>query len=1212
MVIEWGKAAGIAYNIISLFLNDEISSGKNKLKNKVIERFHRRKIKRFCYSYFIKHNGTVITNPVFAEFIKNDQTIERLFIYTGKAHVDQTDSEYLNSEMIRIEKELEYPITVLDKKAIRGFLNGLLLQHRQYREKCLTDDSKQIIQNNDRNTKEIINSFESINEDTKNELLAAISAKGSLQISQENAIFKILNDSFWNGEFYILESIQPALHEKSESLDLWVNMVLNMALLNGENYRTFHSVNDIKNPNVREDAVRKNVIFSYLSKKTDEIEAFNVSGDLKELVERISSGDEWLFSESKEVKDNVECYNITPFSGLKQEDETIKNLQIIYIFGKGILGVAKVIDNIGVRESNFIVELLSDTRHYEDSIITCESETEARKLSSALFEKLWGEKNKYVKTCKELQVIYWRILLQAASVSNNNRVNDIVSNIPEVIKEELAESIFLARFENGEDISNKEVIDIWNKTKKPRIMIPYFAKTSADNAKQLISEISDIMQNPELVIVYIETYLKEDRYDEAKLLIRQYEVLCNGHAEFLVDKIQVFHDEEDVKVLVEKWNNRQLSYITNQTDIAIAHLLFDWKKYEMCLNVLRSLELKGFVNHKLKKLRAFSLINTDRTVEGLSILNELIPECREDKAVVGNILNCSLGLQREISEEVLLAAEEINTPEINLYLAVAYERRGDIASAKKTYWKSLLFNKNAKSKVYGTYWFFSTNHIKGNGEVEISDENTCIIADEVDGNRRVSLGILSKEYSESEPNLDDLFIVQTANAIKRGWIGKKVGAVIEYESIQYNIVQIKTMDARFSEYCLGKMIDYDNVKVLSVPQDSEPEKMREYFVNFLKENSFGNNKIQDLIKDYKDLSKVPLSLFSLSQSLRPNYIVLVYEFLKDPSLLIREWIDYDNDVACINEEGYILSFSSLILLFLLDVPVEMLIDNNVYLPKSTVLELRDEKDKVISEKKRDGGGTVAVVDDQLQFFVNSDDSKQELMKYVTELLEYAEKIPTVDNKKDFSLNNIPESQLRLLLGTSDLDAISICKTENYALISFEIFLVELNLLAGNKSITPLAYINSIEKDDSGLIGYLNKMVQFHMMNILNKDIYERIAKSTASGITEEWNQYIGMIDQQDGNYKNWIKEHFALVGQKYQQNRGEDQTINDIEKIFTVELYKLLEREVHYSMDTLHDEKGNLVIRTYMRVFDKKEQKYIEGLDQIIDSVFQIDFSDEQ
>lgn len=1213
MVIEWGKAASIAYNIISLFLNEEITSGKNKIKNKFLERTHRRRIKKFCYSYFKNHNGTVLTNPVFAEFIKNDKTIERLFIYTGQMHVQQTDNEFLDSEMIRIENNLEYPINGADKNAIRGLLNGLLIQHRQYRENCLTADTKQIIQNNDRNTKEIIKSFESINEETKNELLAAINAKGTLLIRQENEIFKVLNDSFWKGEFYLLETIQPALHEKSESLDIWLNLVLSKALFNGDNYRTFHSSNDIKNPIIREDSVRKNIVFSYLCKKIVEIGDFNVSGGLKELVDRISSGDDWLFSESKDIKNNVECYNITPFSGLKQEDETIKNLQIINIFDKGVLGVANVIDSIiGAGEANFIVELLSNARHYEESLIFCDSEAEAKKISSDVFDKLWNERHIYIKTCKELQVIYWRILLQACSVSNNDRVNEIISNIPELIKEELAESIFLSCIKNGEDISNKEVVDIWNKTKNPRIMIPYFAKTSVNNAKQLISEIPNIMQNPEVVIVYIENYLKENRYDEAKILIKQYEALCYRYAEFLVDKIQVFHNEEDVNELVEKWNNQQLSYISNQTDVAIANLLFEWKKYEMCLNVLQALELKGFANQNLRKLRAFSLINTDRTVEGLSILNELIPECKEDISVVGNILNCSLGLQREISEEVITAAEKINSPEINLYLAVVYERRGDVASAKKLYWKSLLYNKNPKSKVYGTYWFFSNNHIKGNGEIEISDENTCIIADEVDGNRRASLGILSKEYVELDFNLEDLFIVSTDNAIKRGWIGKKVGAVIEYESIQYYIVQIKTMDACICEYCLEKMVNSGAVKVLSVPQDSEPEKMREYFVKFLKENSLGTNKAQDLINDYKELSKVPLSLFALSQNMRPNYVVSVYEFLKDATLLTREWIDYDNDVACINEQGYILSFSSLILLFLLDVPIEKLIDNKVYLPKSTLLELRNEKDEVISENKRDGGGTVAVVDNQLQFFVSSDDSKQELMKYVTELLEYAEKLPTVDNNKDFLLSNVPESQLRLLLGTPDLDAISICKAKNYTLIAYELFLININILAGNKNITPISFINSFEKDDSRLIGYLNKLVQFHMMNILNKNIYERIAASTDNGVIEEWNQYIQIIDQQDANYKNWIKEHFAHVGQKYQQNRDEDQSINDVERIFTAELLKLLEREIHYSMDTLHDEKGNLVIRTYMRVFDKKEQKYIEGFDQILDSIFQIELPDEQ
>jgi hypothetical protein len=41
-----------------------------------------------------------------------------------------------------------------------------------------------------------------------------------------------------------------------------------------------------------------------------------------------------------------------------------------------------------------------------------------------------------------------------------------------------------------------------------------------------------------------------------------------------------------------------------------------------------------------------------------------------------------------------------------------------------------------------------------------------------------------------------------------------------------------------------------------------------------------------------------------------------------------------------------------------------------------------------------------------------------------------------------------------------------------------------------------------------------------MMNILNEDIYERIAASTDDGNVEEWNQYMQIIDQQDVNYKN--------------------------------------------------------------------------------------------
>ncbi len=423
-MVEGVKAASTVYSIISPILDDEITSGKNKIKNIFLEKIHRRIIKKFCYSFFKEHNGTVLTNPVFSEFLQNDQTIERLFKYTGQVHVKQTDKEYLDSEMIRIEKDLEYPIDGADIKAIRAFLDGLLMKHRQYRESCLTADSKQIIQNDDRNTSAIIKSVESINEDTKKELMAAINAKGSLLVSQENDILKILNKSFWEGDFSLLESIQPVLHEKSESLDIWVNLVLNKALFNGDNYRTFYSFNDIKNPTIREDAVRKSLVFTYLCKNPVGSGDYNVSGELKELVERLSTGDEWLFTESKDVKNNVECYNITPFSGLKQENETIKILQVIKIFDRGVLGVANVIDSIiGSGDSNFVVELMSNARHYDESLIFCDSEVAAKKISLDVFNKLWNERHIYKITCKELQVIYWRILLQTCSVSANGRVN---------------------------------------------------------------------------------------------------------------------------------------------------------------------------------------------------------------------------------------------------------------------------------------------------------------------------------------------------------------------------------------------------------------------------------------------------------------------------------------------------------------------------------------------------------------------------------------------------------------------------------------------------------------------------------------------------------------------------------------------------------------------------------------------------------------------
>lgn len=1209
-MIEWAKAANAAYNIISLLLNDEITTGKRSVIKHIRDRIHSRKVKKYCRIYFRMHNGTVLTNPVFNEWLKNDRTINRLFAHTEEIHPKLTDEEYVVSELDRIKKYMEYPINGSDLAAIRGFLEGLLIEHRKYREKWLSEDTKQIIQNEDRNTKYIINNIGSLPEQIGQEFLSVIESKGSLSSIQENTMFKVLNRCFFEGRFEILENILPILQEKSKNLEIWLSSILQMALINGDDYRIYQSINEITHPNIKEDAVRKTILFSYLNNKNIYAEDFNVSGELRELLVKIQEDDSWLFIEKKEINDNVECYYLYPFSGMKSESDTIKKLQVICVFNMGTYGVSAVINSIKDNKStDFIIDLMSRVRQYNELLVVCESEVRAKELSSTIFDELWSKKDIYIKTSKKIQVLFWETILRACAIFNKIRISEIIESIPQCIDDEMQESVLLARINSGETISSAEIVDFWKQRKNHKIMGAFLARCDAEYASEIIRDIPDLMKEPEIVLIYCECFIREKRIDEAGKLLEIHSEICADYAEYFVDRVEVFHKEEDVNYIAECWMSHAFKYINNQTDEIIANIFYSWKRYELCLLVLRSLELKGYRGVYLSKLKAFSLINTEKVVEGLSVLNEIVPQCMDDISVIGNVLNCSLSLQREVSAEVVNAAEKMDSSDIKMFLAVFYERKGDIHEAKKNYWKAIIYNKNNESKVYGAYWFFSINHYKGTIETDISDVDTCIIADELNGNRRIVIGVLTKEYVQGELTIDGIHLVSTDTAVKKGWLGKKIDAIIEYDDSSYHITKIESMEACFSEICLEKVINSGSVNVLSIPQNSAPDQMSDYFVKFLQANSPDNSAAKDAFDDYKDLSKLPLSLFALSHFLRSNYVVSVYSILKDPSLITREWIEYENDAIYSNKQGYVLSFSALIILFLLQIPAEKLIENKVYLPKSTLLELRNEKDEVITENKRVGSGTISVVDNQLHFFANSEESKQELMRYVTELLEYAEKLPTIENEKDFSIDNISESQIRCLLGTPDLDAISICRTKQYTLITFELFLTDFNLLAHNASISPLTFINSIESEDGKLIEYLYGLLNLHMMNVLDVEVYKRVANSENEKVLELWSDYIEKIDKQDTIYKNWLKEHFARVNQKYLIGRTKEQPVNEFERIFSVEVMKLLEREVHYSTDTLHDKDGNIVIRTYLRVFDKVQQKYIEELDQIVDRIFRIELT---
>lgn len=1209
MVIEWAKAANAVYNFISLMMTDEISAGKSSIKNVFFERIHRYKIKRYCRDFFRRNYGTVISNPVFYQWIQNDGTIERLFKHTGTTHADVTDAEYIDAEINRIKKDIEHPLDGRDITAIRDFLGGLITKHREYREKSLSSDSKQIIQNNDRNTKELSNAITGIKDVQDNILELVANSKGNLSVDQEYDIHQKLNNSFWEGDFDLLRSIIPAIREKSNSLDEWVNFVLSKALVDGKKYRTNYSLKDIDNISIREDAVRKAIIFSYLQEEPLDSYDFLLEGDLGELVSKMQTGDAWLFDEKKEVRNNVDCYTLTPFTSLKSESETVKILQTIKAFRMQVPGAANVIDAINGNRYNYLTTLLKEARHYTEGIARCTTDAEAVELSVKTTDSLWGKKDLYSLTGVSIQKIYWRTIIQAFSISEKKKLSEVIQNIPNSIHEELSECILIARIK-CRDIERDEFLELWRKNRNYDILNAYLINFKASDAKSIVADfIPEAMESPEVVLNLVDLFFRDGDDEEAEAILNSYKSTCDDYAEYYIDIYRLSKDKKDVDILEDRWIHQNLKYLSMLSDSTIAHIFYDCKKYEMCLNVLKSLEIKGVVNYDLRKLYAFALINAKKSIEGLSALNNLMPEGKDDLSVIRNILYCSLGLQREVSEEVINAADKLKTPELMLYLGAIYEQRNDIQTAKKYYWKTLLANSDDKSKIYGVYWAFSIKHLYGDIKPDVTDEGTCIIAKRTDGDDTVSLGILGKEYVDSELNVENINVFSTDNAIKNGWLNKIVGTNIDFKGKTYIIKQIITMDACFSSLCCQKLVKTGAAKAFTLPTDVSLEQARNSFIDFFKSNMPSVNKSNELINDYKDLSKLPLTLHGLFMHGRSNYIVAVYSLLKESSIVTREWITYEKNDEIKETKGYMLTFSSLILLFLLKVPAELLEKNKVFIPKSMLIDIRNEKDEVISEKKRGDGGSITVIDDHIQVYMDSEETKQELMTYAIDLLDYAERIPVIDSKKDFVTALNPEVDLRDFLGTPDLDALSICEEYGYSLVSFEVWLTDINMISKGKSVTIIEFLNEIEKDDLIYMRYLVNLQDFRMMNVLDTASLNRIMNSDKKEVYDEWGRLLTALEKQDGYYKDWLREHLTHINQKYQEIRKKDKELNDAERDFYALLMKLLEREIHVSTGTLHDDEGNPVIRTYMRVFDKRSQSYLEDLDQIFDTVLKVDFS---
>lgn len=139
--------------------------------------------------------------------------------------------------------------------------------------------------------------------------------------------------------------------------------------------------------------------------------------------------------------------------------------------------------------------------------------------------------------------------------------------------------------------------------------------------------------------------------------------------------------------------------------------------------------------------------------------------------------------------------------------------------------------------------------------------------------------------------------------------------------------------------------------------------------------------------------------------------------------------------------GYVLSFSAMILLYKLGVPFKTLNENGVVIPASMVQFSKDESKTVVDTNARDVVASTGVYQGKLFMSETSEDEMQYWMEESVRIKDYAEKLISLNNYEDVNFEELSNHNLRDLFGICDYDAMAISKKHKKEIIACEATLI---------------------------------------------------------------------------------------------------------------------------------------------------------------------------
>lgn len=370
--------------------------------------------------------------------------------------------------------------------------------------------------------------------------------------------------------------------------------------------------------------------------------------------------------------------------------------------------------------------------------------------------------------------------------------------------------------------------------------------------------------------------------------------------------------------------------------------------------------------------------------------------------------------------------------------------------------------------------------------------------------------------------------------------------------------------------------------------DQNLDNTQNKFIEWIQEN-IKSQKEFDWLEYYKDFRQMPITLYSLYKCTKLTYEQFVLAMLKEKSVVIRNMLNED----CENENrGYVLSFSSMIILYKLGVSTKTLNENGVVIPASILQFSKDEAKTIVDANARDMVASMGVYEGKL--FVNEtpDEEKQYWMEESVKIKDYAEKLTSLDNYEEVNCEEFGNHDLKDLFGICDYDAMAISKKQKKDIIVGEAALIIISQVKniGIYTVDILNFLINIKEPVKNIIRYMKQMLELRLMVIISKKAVDYISEYYLTAEEKEqeeilidWDEFLASVELVGKEYKSIFTQISTdIMKSKFSES-----------ETYESEVWKIFARYVfHYNGFFFRygfNENGEFEIRTYKRVENEEE-----------------------